>query len=396
MKQSYWNPTTAALLRDAAEYLILLNQDGSAFDYEPGRLAQIETQIGAHGFYTQSYEELLHGSRLAWRNSVRCVGRKYWASLQLRDCRHLESADEIFAAVVEHLVVSTNEGRIVPTITVFRQAPVEGRGIRIWNEQLIRYAGYRLPDGKVIGDPRQVEFTEAVRRLGWPGGPGTAFDMLPLVIETPSEGPRLFEIPRSAVLEVEISHPEHLWFAELGLRWHALPAIANMTLEVGGIRYTGAPFSGWYMLTEIAARNFADEERYNMLPVIGEKLGLDTHSNRSLWVDRALLELNIAVLHSYRKAGVNIVDHHTSAQHFLEFENREAERGRPTYADWAWIVPPVAGSTTRIFHRSYQNIELRPNFFPQPPAWRDEGILSREGAGTGGCPMHSGAGKASL
>ena len=29
----------------------------------------------------------------------------------------------------------------------------------IWNEQLIRYAGYRLPDGTVVGDPRHADLT---------------------------------------------------------------------------------------------------------------------------------------------------------------------------------------------------------------------------------------------
>lgn len=45
-------------------------------------------------------------------------------------------------------------------ITVFPQrAP--GRGdFRIWNSQLVRYAGYRQQDGSVRGDPANVEITE--------------------------------------------------------------------------------------------------------------------------------------------------------------------------------------------------------------------------------------------
>lgn len=31
---------------------------------------------------------------------------------------------------------------------------------RIWNSQLISYAGYRQPDGTVLGDPMHCEFTE--------------------------------------------------------------------------------------------------------------------------------------------------------------------------------------------------------------------------------------------
>ena len=36
----------------------------------------------------------------------------------------------------------------------------------------------------------------------------------------------------------------HEWFADLGLRWHAVPAIDNMCLEIGGICYPAAPFNG--------------------------------------------------------------------------------------------------------------------------------------------------------
>ena len=49
---------------------------------------------------------------------------------------------------------------ISSAITVFPQrAP--GRGdFRIWNSQLVRYAGYRQQDGSVRGDPANVEITE--------------------------------------------------------------------------------------------------------------------------------------------------------------------------------------------------------------------------------------------
>ena len=51
-------------------------------------------------------------------------------------------------------------------------------------------------------------------------------------------------------------------------------------LEVGGVNYTAAPFNGWYMGTEIGARNFGDASRYNLLPVLAKKMGLDTRSER--------------------------------------------------------------------------------------------------------------------
>ena len=67
------------------------------------------------------------------------------------------------------------------------------------------------------------------------GGKGTPFDILPVVIQMPHQPPRMFELPRDIVLEVPLSHPNYPWFAQLGLKWHALPVISNMRLEIGGI-----------------------------------------------------------------------------------------------------------------------------------------------------------------
>lgn len=57
------------------------------------------------------------------------------------------------------------------------------------------------------------------------------------------------------------------WFKELDLKWYALPAVANMLLEVGGLEFTACPFNGWYMGTEIGVRDFCDAQRYNILKV---------------------------------------------------------------------------------------------------------------------------------
>jgi nitric-oxide synthase len=198
---------------------------------------------------------------------------------------------------------------------------------------------------------------------GW-RGKGEAFDVLPVVVDTPAEGPRLYELPESAVWEVPLSHPEYGWFAELGLRWHAVPAIANMRLSVGGVNYPLAPFNGWYMGSEIGARNLADADRYDMLPTVAARMGLDTGRESTLWRDRALVELNRAVLWSFEKAGVKISDHHTESQRFIRHLANEEKAGRPVPADWTWIVPPVSGGITPVFHRYYEEMDLRPNFYP--------------------------------
>lgn len=329
------------------------------------RLAKVKESIENTGFYEHTLDELEHGTRMAWRNSNRCIGRLFWQSLHVFDARKAETVDEIKSSVYNHIQFATNGGKIRPVITIFKPYQSEKNQMRIWNHQLIRYAGYETETGEVIGDPHSIHFTKRSIELGWRGN-GTAFDLLPIVIQINGQKPEWFELPQEMVLEVPISHPEYQWFSDLGLKWYAVPIISEMKLEIGGIEYKAAPFNGWYMGTEIGARNFADENRYNMLPTIAEKLELDMSRNMNLWKDRALVELNIAVLHSYREAGVSIVDHHTASQQFKLFEQSEADAGRHLTGDWDWLIPPVSPATTHIFHHSYENTINKPNYFYQP------------------------------
>jgi len=43
---------------------------------------------------------------------------------------------------------------------VFPQRTDGQHDFRVWNSQLIRYAGYKITDGTIIGDPASVDFTE--------------------------------------------------------------------------------------------------------------------------------------------------------------------------------------------------------------------------------------------
>ncbi len=354
------------LQEEANAYVNLFHHEHGTSDAAPPRLEEINSSLKQTGTYWHTYDELVYGARVAWRNSTRCIGRLHWKSLAVRDMRHLKTEEEIFAALVEHIRLATNGGKIRSTITVFAPQWPGEPGIRIWNPQLIRYAGYRQPDGSIVGDPLQAGLTDALRSLGWHGGGGTPFDLLPLVIQLPHCRPKLFELPRDAVLEVPLSHPDYAWFADLGLKWHALPVISNMRLEVGGISYTAAPFNGWYMGTEIGARNLGDVTRYNVLPLIAERMGLDTASDRTLWRDRALVEVNVAVLSSFAEHGVTIVDHHAASRQYLLHEEQEKRAGRDVPGDWGWLVPPISGSASPIFHRPCENSTLTPNYFYQP------------------------------
>ncbi|XP_061202258.1 nitric oxide synthase 3 isoform X2 [Neopsephotus bourkii] len=160
------------------------------------------------------------------------------------------------------------------------------------------------------------------------------------------------------------------WFEELGLRWYALPAVSNMLLEIGGLEFPAAPFNGWYMSSEIGTRNLCDSHRYNLLPEVALRMGLDTRTTSSLWKDKAAVEVNIAVLHSYQVAKVTIVDHHAATESFVKHMENELRTRGGCPADWVWIVPPISGSLTPVFHQEMVNYQLCPTFRYQPDAWK--------------------------
>ncbi|MEL3973571.1 nitric oxide synthase oxygenase [Rossellomorea oryzaecorticis] len=328
-----------------------------------GRLQQVENETTERGTYTHTKEELVFGAKLAWRNSNRCIGRLFWNSLQVFDERGASTEEEVFKALERHLEFASNEGRIRPAITVFRPSEPGKPDIRLWNHQLLRYAGYEEGEA-FIGDPHSIDFTKSCEALGWEGEK-TDFDILPFVVQIGESPPQWKPVRKDLVLEVELRHPEFEWFSDLGLKWYGVPIISDMELKIGGISYKAAPFNGWYMETEIGARNLADVDRYNLLPKIASCMELDTSRNITLWKDKALVELNIAVLHSFKEDGVSIVDHHTAAQQFRLFEENEQSAGREVTGDWTWLIPPVSPASTHIFHKAYDNKWKSTNYFYQ-------------------------------
>ena len=364
----------STLLQEAEQFLQLYAKEQelpqTAYRY---RREVIVESVAAQGTYELTKAELAFGARVAWRNSIRCIGRLYWKSLHVFDARQVTDAETAFRLLCDHLRFATNEGNIRSAITIF-PPDFEGRTtLKILNHQLIRYAGYAQPDGSVLGDPASASFTRFCESLGWQGK-GTAFDVLPLVVQEAGRPPVWFEWPEEVCLEVPITHPDQPGITGLGLKWYAVPVIADMWLSIGGLRFSAAPFNGWYMGAEIGARNLADQQRYNALPKVAEAMNLDTSRNATLWKDRALVELNAAVLHSYAQAGVKVVDHHSAAEQHEHFERIEQSHGRSVTGDWTWLIPPVSPATTSTFHRSYDEKELKPNFFYKTAAEK-------------GCPM---------
>ncbi|XP_043579281.1 nitric oxide synthase, salivary gland [Bombus pyrosoma] len=333
------------------------------------RWESVQKEVMATSTYQLTETELVFGAKLAWRNATRCIGRIQWSKLQVFDCRYVTTTSGMFEALCNHIKYSTNKGNIRSAITIFPQRTDGKHDYRVWNQQLISYAGYKNPDGTIIGDPANVEFTELCMKLGWRSA-RTRFDILPLVLSANGHDPDYFDIPSDLVLEVPLSHPTYDWFEKLELKWFAVPAVSGMVFDCGGLEFTAAPFNGWYMSTEIGSRDLCDVQRYNLLETIATHMGLDTRTSTSLWKDKAMIEANVAVLYSFQMKNVTIVDHHTASESFMKHYENEMRLRNGCPADWLWIVPPISGSATPVFHQEMALYYLKPSYDAQEPAWK--------------------------
>ena len=100
------------LLREAKEYqqiyyaergpsIVPAGENPAA--HAAARWNEIRASIASIGTYEQTYDELEHGMRLAWRNAPKCPNRKFWGDIKLRDHRATTTNEGMFDACVEHL-----------------------------------------------------------------------------------------------------------------------------------------------------------------------------------------------------------------------------------------------------------------------------------------------------
>lgn len=354
------------MLNEAKDFIKTMYTE---LNYDPSdikqRLAEVEKEINQTGSYCHTQKELEYGAKMAWRNSNRCIGRFYWNSLTVEDAREIDQEDAFIDKIENHIKNATNGGKIKPYITVFHP----DHPPKIYNNQLIRYAGYAD-----CGDPAETEVTRLAEHLGW-SGKHTQFDVLPLIYKLPNGKMKYHEYPKDIVKEINIEHEQFPKLKQLGIKWYAVPIISNMDLKIGGITYPTAPFNGWYMVNEIAVRNFTDVYRYNLLETVAHAFEFDTLKNNSFNKDRALVELNYAVYHSFKQAGVSIVDHLTVSRQFEVFEKNEAKRGREVTGKWSWLVPSLSPTLVSNYHHGYSNVMKDPNFHYKKEQ-------------SSGCPLH--------
>ena len=71
------------------------------------RLASVSESVSRTGSYFQTEEELQYGAKVAWRNNSRCIGRLFWKSLMIADCK----VQKLFSS--EYLIKLFK--RVVPT-----------------------------------------------------------------------------------------------------------------------------------------------------------------------------------------------------------------------------------------------------------------------------------------
>ena len=301
--------------------------------------------------------EVAFGARVAWRNAARCIGRLYWHGLHVRDRRAVRTPSAVADECAAHLRECHPR----------RPDPVHDHGVR--------------------ARPARPPRARASSTTSWSATPGTARrrgairgDARAGGVHRPRARPRLAAArparplrrpaaadrgrrrgagaaraaARTRCWRCRSSHPEFAWFADLRLRWHAVPAISNMPLSIGGITYPAAPFNGWYLGTEIGARNLADADRYDLLPVVADRMGLDpqlgAHAVARPGRDRARAGGAALVR---RGGGDDVRPPRPSRERFLKHLAKEERAGRSCPADWSWIVPPVSGGLTPVFHRYY-------------------------------------------
>ena len=290
-------------------------------------------------------EQLAWAARVAWANADKGIGRLRWRGLQVRDLRGVTDPDAVASGLAEHLRVATRDGRIRSVATVLDP------GVEILNEQLVGYAGYQQADGSILGDPRHLELTTLALRAGWPGGrpvdggrllPGP-FDVLPLLLRVHGGPVIAYELSPERVLEVNLEHPAYAWFAALGLRWYAVPALARHRLHFTDTLAYPVAFSGFYVAFEMAARELADQNRYNALPMIARCLAPEGSRTEGFALQEAAHVLHQAILHSFGRAGMVPPTASARLEIYHRYFPRRKTGPRPMYRPID--APPPSGAT---------------------------------------------------
>ena len=329
------------------------------------RIAEAQVSIKDTGDYQHTTDELTWAAKTAWRNAARCIGRDLWKTLVVVDERAALTCREIFDAICDNVRIAFNGGKIISTATIFRQRFRKDRltpGIRVWNGVLMGFAGFELENGDVIGDPKNIPFTNIAVGMGWKPC-CTNFELLPLIITDAYHKTQLFELPEDIKgYTVDIVHPERPEITKMGLKWYSIPLVSSLMLEAGGIQYTCSQIAAFFQDTEISVMNLLGPPRYNLMEPIGRLLKLDVSRNSTYWKCVVATEVTKAVYHSFTVARVSIIDHMTMADNFCSFMKEELKTRGGCPSDWIWLVPPMSSGIVPTFYTEMLRYSLSPSF----------------------------------
>ena len=131
---------------EAIAFIELFHREGGLSDVSRrARLREVKRALWRNNFYQHTPEELAFGARVAWRNHARCIGRLFWRSLEVFDCRAISDPEAMAARVVDHMIFAKGTGSIRSAISIF--APVQGDALPAYIEsrQIAQYAGSASP-----------------------------------------------------------------------------------------------------------------------------------------------------------------------------------------------------------------------------------------------------------
>jgi len=109
-----------------------------------------------------------------------------------------------------------------------------------------------------------------------------------------------------------------------------------------GLRYTAAPFNGWYMGTETARAELRGLVPLHLLPVVGAQDGRSTPSTYPSLFCFSSSPWCRFTLRSFTRSRMRLHyygPHHSSSNAFDNFEAIESDAGRVVHSNWSWIVP---------------------------------------------------------
>ena len=74
-------------------------ESGAESSVASTRRRTVLRDLARHGWYEHTPEELAFGARVAWRHHARCIGRLFWQSLEVVDCRSIVEPEAIAQCV---------------------------------------------------------------------------------------------------------------------------------------------------------------------------------------------------------------------------------------------------------------------------------------------------------